>query len=311
MQAEARRQFRRERLHLRQRLTRGETRSRRPFDRHGGQGVITADLLRPENPVLAGDGRKIDEIAIRIRHPPESKILRPGACQRLALHVNALHASLVKEVIHIGTRPDGGQERADIRSAEANGAGLAPVDVEFELGSILHTVRPDRHEFRALRRQTQQHVARFQKLLVALAGTRLEEGGKAVGIAEFRDRRRYQRNHDRFLDAAHQRPEGTRGDGLGGVFLALALFPVLQLDEHHAHVLALTGKGETTNREDRLDVPGFGIHVVIFHLAQNRLGILRGRTGRRLDDGHQGSLILVGKERSWRLLIKEDHGADQ
>ncbi len=129
--------------------------------------------------------------------------------------------------------------------------------------------------FRALGRKTQQHVARFQKLSWLCRVNGLKEGGKAVGIAKFRDGAAVLAEPRSLSLMRPSEVRSTRSDGWAEFSLPLRSSQSLQLDEHHAHILALTGKGETTNREDRLDVLCFSIHVVVFHLAQNRLGILR------------------------------------
>ena len=144
-----------------------------------------------------------------------------------------------------------------------------------------------------------------------LARARLQESGEAVRVAQFQDRRRHDRNHDRLLDAAHQRPESPARNRLRPVLRPRPVLPVLQLDEHHRHVLALTGEREADDRKQRVDILGLGLAPVALDLLDDLFRLGRGGARGSLDQRHQHALILVGQEGGGGAQIKRPHRRHQ
>ena len=70
----------------------------------------------------------------------------------IALHVHALDATAIDEVVDVGGCPAGLQRRVDVGDRDAERARLFAIDVELELRRVFDAVRTHAREPLVLRR---------------------------------------------------------------------------------------------------------------------------------------------------------------
>ena len=64
----------------------------------------------------------------------------------IALHVHALDAAAIDEVVDVGGRPAGLQRRVDVGDRDAERTRLLAIDVELELRRVFDAVRTHARE---------------------------------------------------------------------------------------------------------------------------------------------------------------------
>ena len=141
------------------------------------------------------------------------------------------------------------------------------------------------------------------------ASTILQAEGKAGGVAQFRNRRRVQREDDRIANAAEQRTKGTADHGIRSLILALALAPVLERGEHDTGVRPVAREAETLNGNNVLD--RLFMLVVVLDLLDHFQRTVGRCTRRQLDVGHDVALVFGRQERRRQTQEQEHHRNDQ
>ena len=253
-----------------------------------------------------GERGERHHLALVVAHVPEVEVLGHHAIRRIGLHVDALHAAAVDEVVDVTTAPGHRQRVVDFGHRHAQGRGLVVVHVQAELRRIFLAVRAHLRQQRALRGQAQQLVARCHQRLVALVLVVLEVQVEAARGAQLGHRRRRQREHHGVLDLAEGAHGAAHHRGDAGL-VAGSFVPVLELHEHHAVVLAAAGEAETLHGEGGLDDVGLVIQVVLLDLFHHLLRALLGGTHRRLHDGEGHALVFVGQEGGRHPVEHEQH----
>jgi hypothetical protein len=152
-----------------------------------------------------------------------------------------------------------------------------------------------RIELRLLARFGDHALRRLIERRTASAGEVLDLELKAAGRAEAGDRWRIEAQRDGARDLEQLRVH--RGHDGRGVLLGRALVPRLEDRELHRRV-RLSRPGEEIEAADRAhDLDAGRAFEDIAHLLGHRVGALKRRTVRQLDDDEEVALILDREER--------------
>jgi len=118
---------------------------------------------------------------------------------------------------------------------------------------------------------------------------------EAVGLTQFNNCRRGKGEHHSVTNRSES-PHGPPGHGRRLQILCLAQFPVLELYEGNAHVLAASRETETGHGDDGLHRLLFRFEEMPFHLLYHLQGPLLGGSGRQLNLADDEPLVFIGKE---------------
>src|SRR5262249_53892453 len=142
----------------------------------------------------------------------------------------------------------------DVADRDAQGLGLGAVEVDDELRVVGREGGEDAAE-RGRLVALGHDLARRLRQIVELALPRLvpELELEAGEVADALDRRRRE-GEDHGAGDAHERAAEAIDDAGGGVILAAALAPWLEVDEEDALVGPAAAEGEAADREDGLDL---------------------------------------------------------
>ena len=218
-----------------------------------GPAVVAFEPRRSLLPVPVHERRERRHRSGDGTHVPALQILRHHPERRVALHVHALHAAAIDEVVDVRTAPRGRQRRVDVGYRNAERVRFRLIDVEVQLRRVVEAVLAHLREQRILARRGEQLVARRHQRLVAEIAAIFELHFEAGGVAEFAHRRRQQREDLRVANL-RKRLDRAPDDRLRAVDLAGSLVPVGEVDERLAGVLTLTGKAEAGDDEYRVHV---------------------------------------------------------
>ena len=92
-----------------------------------------------QRPVAKAENGTISPLAVA--HEPALGVLRQHAERRVGLHVHALGAPLVDEVVHVGDAPGGREQRVHVGERDPERGGLLRVHVELVLRGVLEPAR--------------------------------------------------------------------------------------------------------------------------------------------------------------------------
>ena len=121
----------------------------------------------------------------------------------------------------------------------------------------------------------------------------MQAEGKAAGIAQFRNRRRAEREHECIANPG-KRAKSTFGQRIGMLIGFLALRPVLQCHKGQSGVLSLSGKTETQHAHHALH---FGLlEHEAFDLFHDGLRALNRGAWWQLDVHQQRALVFGGQK---------------
>ena len=226
---------------------------------------------------------------------PAVQILGRHAIGRVALHVDALDAAPIDEIVDVGRTPGGAERLVDVGKLHAQRSGLGLVDLDVELWRVVQAVGANAHQHRVLRRHAQKLVAGCDHPVMTDIAAILHLDVEAGGVAQFLHRGRHQRVDLRVADTEEVHV-GAVGDGGGAVFGPFTQAPVAQAGKRHTGILARTGEGEAGHREDELDVILFLVEIMLGHGLRHlqRLGL--SAAGRQGDQVEDEALVLVGQE---------------
>ncbi len=230
-----------------------------------------------------------------IAHIPLAHVLGAHACGRIALHVHALHAAAVEEIVHVGRTPGHRQRLVDLGERYTQRARLLAIDVQLERRRVLHAIGTHASQRLVLCRHAEQLVARGQQGVVTDAAAILQHHVEARGGAQFRHRGLQHREDLRVADGGEV-AAGALCHRFHVLAPVRALVPGLQLDEHQAHVLAHAREAEAGDGEHAFDHILLLVQEVVARQCQRRLGALARAARRRLHDAEHGAAVLVRRK---------------
>ena len=202
-------------------------------------------------------------VPVAAAHIPAVQILRRHAIGRVALHIDALDAAAVDEIVDEGAAPGGAQGGVDVGERHAQRVGLGLVDVDMQLRRVVQAVGAHARKQRdrappgpaagcgpaispAWPRLPRSSISRSKP--VALPSSCTAGGTRAKTWAS------------RTAEECHH---GAAGDGAARVLRARALAPVASDGRRRCRYSGPTpAKAEAGDGEDEIDIVLFVLQII-------------------------------------------------
>ena len=237
-------------------------------------------------------------------------VVRIHAVGGIALHIDALDAAAVHEVVDIGAAPGRVEIAVDGRRRETVGSCLEVVDVEAHLRDIIQGRGVRIEEFRAVSGHGQKFRPGFDEGVVSERSLVFQFHGNARGLSEAAHLRRLQENDARLV-VVREAGSGTAYDGSGALLRIRAFVPGLQAHVARSNVLPSGAVGSEAEHDGQvIHAVSFPVHDVVLDFRADTARVLT-RGPRRQEDVHEeGTLIFDGKERGRHGAQGPDTGRD-
>ena len=308
---EIRRQhFRRDLLDRGDRLARAESGRRLADDLHRRQVVEAVERVGTRRVPDRGERGQRDHLAFRRAHVDAADVVGPLAIRRIGRHQHLPRPAVLVEVVDVVGAERAGERVVDVVDRHAELLRLVAVGVDVELRHGRAPQRLRAAQLLVAVRAREKRLRDFGEPLGAAFAAVLDVELEPARRAEAEDRRRVEREHQRFLDA-HRPAEELADEARRG---HLALVPRHLDDEERRRAVAEAAADEVEARErDDVLVRRIGADRFLDLLHD----LVRALERRAVGQEHRAdveALVLVGDEASRRGLPQpggDRHHADE